>query len=407
MTHRPRIAVIQLGARLHYAAPAALARHGMLCRLYTDAHAGTAVARWTARLLGRRAPGPVRRLTARRIPASIPHELVRSSAWASLEIEWMNRMYAERRKSADLAYAKGWGGHRLARLAIRDGFGGADTLYVHPCVCTDAVFEAKRRGMRVVLEAISYPFLRDVERAEMERLGRPVPWEALPENNRRNIDAFRREAVAADLVLAASEYVRQGLLELSLDPARIAVVPYGYDPPAESREPEPVPGRVLFVGAVNHLKGVHHLAAAARILAAREPSVEVRVVGPSAPGMADLPEFAGPLYLGQVPRSEVLVEFCAADAFVFPTLSDGFGIVLLEALACGVPLISTPHCAGLTEHGVNGLLIPVGDPLAIANAISAIVNDRNLRQRLSSAATATAQKYTLSAYADRLIAAIH
>lgn len=398
----PRIALIQQGPRLHYAAPAALAQHGLLQRFYTDIHADALPARWAASLLGRHAPGPVRRLLARRLPAAIPTSKVRTSAWASVELEWLSRRYPQQRKSADFVYDKGWGGHRLARLAIRDGFGGANALYAHPCVCTDAVFEAKRRGLFVILEAISYPFLRDVERAELTRLGRPIPWEDQVENNQRNITAFRREAEIADLVLAASDYVREGLLELGLESGKVRVVPYGYDPPTSDAPIEPIPGRVLFVGAVNHLKGVHYLAEAARILARRNTGIEIHVIGPSDPVIGGYPEFVGPRYVGQIPRSEVIREIRKADVFAFPTLSDGFGIVLLEAMANGVPVVSTPHCAAITIDGVNGFVVAARDAEVLADRLESIVSDRRLRERLSQAALRTATEYSLFAYSLRL-----
>jgi glycosyltransferase involved in cell wall biosynthesis len=399
-----RFAVIHVGARLHYGAPAALQQAGLLQRLYTDAHADCL----GARLLGPLAlvPGAkgIRRLLSRYIPASIPREKVHSWMWPSLQIEWFNRQNPTLRKRARAHHEQCVGGHWLARQAIADNFGGANALYVHPCVGTDAIREAKRRGMYVVLEAISHPFNKLVEKAEYERFGLSGPE---PEAELRdNIAFFKEEALLADLILAASPYVREGLLELGLSPARIAVVPYGLDSAFFEAPAKPAPGRVLYVGNVGYLKGVPYLAEAARRLQAEGFAGEVRVVGPHDGRMIQRPEFAGPTYVGQVPRAEVKSEFLSADLFVFPTLSDGFGVVLLEAMAAGLPLIATAHCAGVVQERGNGTVVAVRDAEGLARRVREITQDRSLRQRMSAAARDTATKYSLRTYHEGLLAAL-
>jgi glycosyltransferase involved in cell wall biosynthesis len=92
--------------------------------------------------------------------------------------------------------------------------------------------------------------------------------------------------------------------------------------------------------------------------------------------------------------------------FVFPTLSDGFGIVLLEAMAAGVPVISTRNCGAVVRDGENGFIVPARDAQAIAERIEQITTDRNLRERLSRGAIATATQFSLTQYKERLVSAI-
>lgn len=399
-----RFAVIHVGARLHYGAPVALQQAGLLQRLYTDAHAECV----GARLLGPLGAFPggkaIRRLGSRRIPASIPREKIRSWMWPSLQIEWFNRRHRTERKLARAHHERSIGGHWLSRRAIDDNFGGANALYVHPCVSTDAVREAKRRGMYVVLEAISHPSNKFVENAEYLRFGLPGPE---PESElRENLDFFRAEAELADLILAASPFVRDGLVELGCDPARIAVVPYGLDARFFDAPAQPLPGRALYVGNVGYLKGVPYLAEAARKLRSENFPGEIRAVGPHHGGLVQRPEFSGPTYIGQVPRAEVKGEFLSADLFVFPTLSDGFGVVLLEAMAAGLPVVATPNCADMVVDGENGFVIPPRDAVALAGRIRQISEDRALRERMSVAAQATAQRFSLLAYGEALTRAL-
>lgn len=395
-----RFAVIQLGARLHYAVPAVLAQAGMLQSLYTDAHAGIGGVRWLRPLGGLPGGRGVRRLLARHLPTSIPKSKVRSWLWPSLQIEWLNLCRPKNRKLARYWHARHAGGHWLARRAIEDNFGGANALYVHPCVSTDAVREAKRRGMFVVLEAISHPFNKFVERAEYERFGLtgPEPESELSDN----LAFFQAEAELADIILAASPYVKEGLVELGLNAEKIAVVPYGIETNFFHEPARPVHGRVLYVGNIGYLKGIPHLAAAARALHAEGFRGEVRAVGPRDGRLMERPEFVGLNYLGQVPRSEIKKEFLQADVFVFPTLSDGFGIVLLEALAAGLPVICTPNCAGIVRDGVDGFVVPVRNATALAARMRELVEDRALHDRMAHSARARSRDFTLDAYAARL-----
>jgi glycosyltransferase involved in cell wall biosynthesis len=313
------------------------------------------------------------------------------------------KLAGRQKKSARWMHRHGIGGHWLARKAIRQNFSGAGTLYVHPCVATDAVFEAKKRGLRVVIETISHPFSGRLEHDEIVAFGSPppVPLSVVEDN----ITFFEHELGQADIILAASEYVKSGLIQLGVNPARVALVPYGLElaMPADDGA-NPIKGRALYVGTVGYLKGTHHLAAASRLPESRGTSF--RVVGPLVAEMRSRPEFQGPTYIGQLPRTRVKEEYSRADVFVFPTLSDGFGIVLLEAMAAGLPVVTTENCAGIVQDGINGFVIPLRDPQAIADRVGLIINDRRLRGRMSEAARATAKRFSLRAYGDALVTSL-
>jgi glycosyltransferase involved in cell wall biosynthesis len=193
---------------------------------------------------------------------------------------------------------------------------------------------------------------------------------------------------------------------MGADPGKIDIVEYGLSEEWLSTIPEPVPGRVLFVGSVGLRKGNHYLAQAKRILDRRRVKTEVRVVGPANFAIARQPEFQGPTYCGQVPRSGVVDEFRRADVFVLPTLSDSFALVHLEALACGVPVITTPNCGSLVRDGVDGFIVSIRDAEAIADKIEMIVQDRELRERMSWNAKRRARDFTWARYGERLLHAI-
>lgn len=169
--------------------------------------------------------------------------------------------------------------------------------------------------------------------------------------------------------------------------------------------PTPIPGRVLFVGSVGLLKGTHYLAEAARSLRKRNVACEIRVVGHVSKAQKADPLFAGPTYVGQIPRASMQSEFLAADVFVLPTLSDSFALAHLEALACAVPVITTPNCGSVVRDGLEGLIVPIRDAVALADAIQRIVTDPGLRARMSENARRRARDYTWDKYGERLIRA--
>jgi glycosyltransferase involved in cell wall biosynthesis len=133
----------------------------------------------------------------------------------------------------------------------------------------------------------------------------------------------------------------------------------------------------------------------------------VRVVGPCAAAALRHPAFAGPAYVGQVPRSRIADEFREADVFVLPTLCDSFALVHLEAMACGVPVITTPNCGSVVRDGVDGFIVPIRDPEAIADKVELLLADRALRQRMSQSARARAGEFTWARYGERLLGALN
>jgi len=133
---------------------------------------------------------------------------------------------------------------------------------------------------------------------------------------------------------------------------------------------------------------------------------ETRIVGPFDPSAIARTEFAGLSYMGQVPRSLVQDEFLSADLFVFPTLAEGFALVHLEALACGVPIITTPNCGSVVRDGVEGFIVPIRDPQAIADRVQQLLQDRALRNRMSAAAKVRAAEFVWERYSERLVEAI-
>jgi alpha-maltose-1-phosphate synthase len=219
------------------------------------------------------------------------------------------------------------------------------------------------------------------------------------------------ELALADTVFVASSFTRSTLAGLPYTPADIVVAPYGApSPPAGLTPARRAPGqplRVLFVGSLGQRKGLRYLLDA---LAALGSGFELTLIG--VPASARCDPLAAALrrhrHLPSLPHAEILAEMSRHHAFVFPSLFEGFGLVLLEAMACGLPLIATPHTAApdiLTE-GREGFVVPIRDSAAIAEKLAWLAADEDRRQALSAAARARAGDFTWPAYGLALTQAL-
>jgi len=405
-----KFAVLQLGARMHYAIPAILAQEGMLAKFYTDAVGNLGAmgaldrilpANWRTR--------PVRRLFGRRIPAEIPPDKVVTVTVATLSTALLQRLLRaetllpsglKRTLQAHHADAA------LRARVLRDGFGGANAYYGLDSGDLPVLEEAKRRGLFVVYEQVLNTSVGRILREERRRFPN-LERQDSQEQVDRAIASDLRVWDVSDVVLSPSEFVCQSMIEVGCDPRKIRLVPYGLPRTWVERPATPVPGRVLFVGQVGLRKGAHYLAEATRILQRQGIAADVRVVGPfTTPAITGSDVFRGPTYVGQVPRSEVAREFAEADVFAFPTLADSFALAHLEAMSYGVPVVTTPNCGSVVRDGIDGFIVPIRDSEALADRVARLIQDRELRARMGAAARERAHQFLWTDYRDNLLRAL-
>jgi glycosyltransferase involved in cell wall biosynthesis len=195
-------------------------------------------------------------------------------------------------------------------------------------------------------------------------------------------------------VLTVSEFSRRELSELlHLDPARIGVVAGGV---SDRFHPGVVPARrprpyVLCVASHTARKGLGGLVAVAR-----EAGVEVVVAGGHRPQFAAEAGLEGLTLLGHVPDAELPGLYAGAAAFVLPSAYEGFGLPVLEAMACGTPVVCTP--AGALAETAGGAARVV-EATELAGAVRDLLADDDERARLRSAGLERARGFTWEATA--------
>jgi D-inositol-3-phosphate glycosyltransferase len=234
----------------------------------------------------------------------------------------------------------------------------------------------------------------------------------------------------ADRVIAATLAERAQLQWLyEADMSKIVVIPPGVDtshfypiPPDEAKEFIGVPPcerMLLFVGRIEPLKGIDTLIKAIAIIERQDVCVCLVVIGgepvagPQATneemarlqlmreqaGLSDLVTF-----LGKRSQDTLPYYYSAAEAVVVPSFYESFGMVALEAMACGTPVVASQvgGLAFLVQDGVTGFTVPVDDPQALADRLMELICDPELRRKLGQQATETARAYDWNVIARRM-----
>lgn len=167
--------------------------------------------------------------------------------------------------------------------------------------------------------------------------------------------------------------------------------------------------RLLFVGSWLDHKGVYYLRDGFAELAKRFPDVRLTIAGCSAGPDAVKQFFPSPArerveVLPFVPRKQMPSLYARHDVFVFPSLFEGMPIVLLEAMATGIPVVTTETCGmkDVIENEYNGLLVKPADTAAFVAATERVIRCAELRERLGQAAQETMRRHTWERVAAQL-----
>ena len=211
----------------------------------------------------------------------------------------------------------------------------------------------------------------------------------------------------ADGILVPSDYVRDTLIARGAAPERIFVLPYGVD--VERFRPAPQPTRrgfrILFVGQLSQRKGIKYLLEAVKRL--KLPDAELVLVGKRiGRDEAFAPYHDVFRHVAHVPYHEVHALFQQADIFVYPSLHEGSAFAIFEALASGLPVVTTANSGSVVRDGEEGFIVPIRDVEALMARIERLYRDPDLRATMGHKARARACDFTWSHYRARLNAYI-
>ena len=200
-------------------------------------------------------------------------------------------------------------------------------------------------------------------------------------------------------------------LKYKRGPGRFWFVPNGVEErffiPREF--PEKSAMELLFVGTWLDRKGVYYLADAFGLVAKKNACVRLTVAGSSAPADEVKKLFSAELrervsVIPFVRREDIPEVYARHDVFVFPSLVEGMPLTLLEAMATGMPVVTTntSGMADVVEDEVNGLLVPAADAEKLARGIERLCESVDLRKRLGLAGQQTMRRYTWERVAEKM-----
>ena len=398
----------QIGAREHYAIPRVLHRVRKLECLYTDIWGGGTMWQAMGSFLGRsmltsRYHKELANAEVKSFDLSTLVDKTFGGGAAGNPYDWFISVGCDFGRSVEASLKR-----RKSTNWSETIFFGYDTGFLEPARW------AQKMGAKTVVCQMD-PSRFEVELVkEEERL-----W---PGWARRSVDVpesyFKRreeEWEAAHLVMVNSEWSRQALIRQGVPEKKMLVVPLAYEINKNSEVRNQESGRglsnpefriqnplkVLFLGQVILRKGIQYLIQAAHSL--QNDPVHFDVVGPI--GISEEALKSAPnnmTFHGAISRDKAPDFFSNADIFVLPTISDGFAITQIEAMAYGLPVITTSHCGEVVSNGVDGLICEALDISELVNAIKSFLEIPERLSLMREAAKLKALQFGLTQLGENL-----
>lgn len=404
----------QIGAREHYAIPRVLHRRGRLLKFYTDAWAGS----WLHKLSRVLPLQQARALAARFHPdlksASVKAWNFRGIGRGRRARDWLHRSKVRKLQSIDdgpynsfVEVGRWFSQKTAAALQQHAKLPDQAIVFAYDTGALELFRWCRQRGIKTVLGQMD-PNRLEVELVQAEERR----WPGWTKSPLQVPEAYfrRREQEwgVADRIVVNSAFCRDALLRQGVPAEKLVVVPLCYE--TVGTAPQFVPRsahggeslRVLFLGQVILRKGIQYLMAAAHKLGGE--NIHFDVVGPvglSPTALATVPR--NMTFHGRAGRDQVAAWYQRADVFVLPTLSDGFALTQLEAMAYGLPVVATPCCGAVVADGGDGFVVPARDSDALVQILQRYLATPDLLSRQRLAALEKAKQFTLDRLAENLL----
>lgn len=267
----------------------------------------------------------------------------------------------------------------------------------------------KRGGVYVCDRGSSHIKFQDrILREEGELIG--FPFKGI---SAKTIDIEIKEYERANGIFAPSIFVRDSFISEGVPEEKLLLVPYGIDVSKfRIRSAKSEEFRVLFAGILTARKGVHYLLDAwedvskvgGKLVLAGAPGEDFEHILRRRGGLPD-----GVELLGHVTQDRLAEEMSLASVLVLPSIEDGFGLVMAQALACGTPVIASENTGARTlfEHGKEGFVGPIRSADFIRESLLSLMQDKDLLAEMSCSATEKTKSFSNSeAYGDRVYEAL-
>jgi glycosyltransferase involved in cell wall biosynthesis len=374
----------QLGAREHYAIPRVLFQHNKLARLITDA--------WvTPRSPFNKLPQPLLSSLRERFHSELERAYISSFNNSLFEFELIQKI-KKNYNWQKIIERNLWFQNKTVSLLQKQANKTLDrtTIFAYSYAALDIFKFAKAQGWRTVLGQIDPGvFEENLVTKEHNYYPELAPaWQPAPSKYWQN---WQEECQLADTIIVNSNWSKQALEKTGIKSAKIQIIPLAYNPPTKAKNFQRIypqsfsfdrPLRVLFLGQIILRKGLAAIFEAIKLL--QDEPIEFWFVGSIG---VTLPEHIQNdrkvKFFGKTSRSTTTNYYQQADLFLFPTLSDGFGLTQLEAQAWQLPIITSHCCGTVVKNKINGLTLPEVTGNEIAKALTLCLNNPELLTKLA------------------------
>lgn len=296
-------------------------------------------------------------------------------------------------------------GTRLAKAIPKD----ADIFIGLSSFSLEAIKQAKKMGIISIVDhgSLHLDYENELMKIELSKLGLNYRGRIA---DKWIIDRESLEFKLADYIMVLSQKAKETLIDKGVPPQKIFVNSCGVD--ISTFQPLPAGPknkfRIVYCGSITPRKGLHYLLQAFNEMSL--PNSELLIIG----NISDLEYFEKlkkfqSKYIsfnGPCPQNELPRLYAKGSIFILPSIADGFGMVVTQALACGLPVIITSNVGAkdIIVEGVNGYVIAPGDIKAMKKQILRLYSDKILLKKMSSSALETSvNNMTWDSYGERLV----
>lgn len=280
-------------------------------------------------------------------------------------------------------------------------------VYAYDNGALESFRAAKSRGLKCIYE---HPIVywREVRRYQQEEAELHPEWKptlGALQDSEEKLARKDAELALADVVIVPSTFSKDSLKHAPGLKASVQVVPYGAPSVSLAAASERRSGKlaVLFVGALSQAKGLNYLLGAAAKL---ERQIDLTLIGKRVSPVVPAPSLLDKhRWIPSMAYDDLLREMARHDVLVLPSLHEGFGLVISEAMAQGLVVIATPHTAApdLIDDGVDGFIVPIRSAEAIAEKLELLARDPARLHEMKQAARRKAQAHSWEAYRRSLV----
>lgn len=399
-----KINVAMLGSRNHYVIPIILSKNNLLNIFYTDSYIGNKpILKQILKSLSKISNSRYIKKYLTRENLDINPKKVKSYELLGIKYAFL-RKRSKNYEEMENVFARINSEFCLKVIEDAEKHSGSfNAFYGFNGASLEIIEFARRNNVKFILEQTLIPHRIEYEilNNEIEKYKGFEKNETIRNLNSKLVNREIREIELADYIIVPSQFVLDNVKRLGIDDKKLILIHYGVDMSRYSYKIRKIsknePLKVLYAGEVGLRKGAIYLLEALKKIGSK--TVKVKFAGGISfkeEVLKKYEEIAD--FLGHIPKSEMYQFFNWADVFILPSLAEGSAVSIYEALASGLPVITTPNSGSIVEHMKTGIIVPVRDVYKIAEAIQLYIQNPDLLEEHSKNAIAMREYIDISRY---------